>query len=625
MDYSTQQGINRQGVSTCYSSSKDVSIVRSTAAGTLLQSIMLDRYTNNTPDYALERLSLKAGQHMLCLAPHPDDEVLGCAGLLMQARNQGLHVQSLIVTAGQEGVSLAADEENPRLAESRAAARQLGLAEPQCWQFPDRQLRYAPPLIERIEQALQQQTVDWLLLPALTEPHPDHQVLALAGMAAARRLAQPVEILFYEVGTPGQPNVLVDISAVAELKWKALECFASQEARHSYLRLAQNMAQLRAFGQPEMQAAEAFRHLPAADLKQPSVLAELAYWPLQRNRLGLACEPAQQPLVSVLIRSMNRPSLSQAVASLAQQTYANIEVLIVNASGAAHPLPPYPEQRMALRVIDPGVNAQGNPQPLGRSAAANLGLQSAHGELALFLDDDDLLDVPHIDRLVNALQSDGQAVAAYAGARVEGPDGQWLRDYDLPWHAMRLRGINYLPIHAVLFRLSAVAHAQARFNEELPVLEDWDFWCQLSQAGRFVHVPGVSAIYRQGMGDSHLSDPLHENHWAHWHRKILEQHANRWGVQTQSEALAWHALALNQLELTYEQTCSRYVQTMGQLQQEQQQLQQQYEQAQTELQRVQVQLVQTQAERDLFQRSLQLLEQSRPVRWARALRRGLGH
>lgn len=594
---------------------------------------MLDKYTNDTPDYAMGRLSLKAGQHMLCLAPHPDDEVLGCAGLLVQAQNQGLHVQSLIVTAGQEGVSWAEGMENPRLAESRAAAEQLGLPEPQCWQLPDRQLRYNSPLIERIAQTLHAQSVDWLLLPALTEPHPDHQVLALAGMAAARSLARSVEILFYEVGTPAQPNVLVDISEVAELKWRALACFASQEERHSYLRLAQNMAQLRAFGQPEMQAAEAFWHLPATDLQRPSVLAELAHWPLQRNRLGLACEPGQQPLISVLIRSMNRPSLLQAVASLAQQTYANIEVLIINASGAAHPLPPYPEQRMAVRVIDPGAKAQGHPRSLGRSAAANLGLESAQGTLALFLDDDDLLEVTHIDRLVNALQSDRQAVAAYAGVRVEGPEGQWLRDYDLPWDVMRLRGINYLPIHAVLFCMSAVDQAQAHFNEDLPVLEDWDFWCQLSQAGRFVHVPGISAIYRQGMGDSHLSDPGHDNHWAHWHQKILALHANRWGGQAQSEALAWHALALNQAELAcaqlgrdHVQNAAQLQQTQGELQQTQAQLQRtqdELQRTQGELQKTQGELRQTLVEYSLAQRSLELLLQSRPVRWARALRRCL--
>ena len=156
---------------------------------------MLDRLAN-IPDYHFGRLSLTASERMLCLAPHPDDEVLGCGGLLVLAQRQGLQVHSIIVTAGQQGVAQDGGAVNPRLAESQAAARILGLPEPECWHLSDRQLRHAAPLIERIAATLQTFQPRWLLLPALTEPHPDHQALALAGMAAARRAGAPVDLSF---------------------------------------------------------------------------------------------------------------------------------------------------------------------------------------------------------------------------------------------------------------------------------------------------------------------------------------------------------------------------------------------------------------------------------------------
>ncbi|WP_305807299.1 hypothetical protein, partial [Stenotrophomonas sp. YIM B06876] len=105
-----------------------------------------------------------------------------------------------------------------------------------------------------------------------------------------------------------------------------------------------------------------------------------------------------------------------------------------------------------------------------------------------------------------------------------------------------------LPIHAVLFRRSAVRAAAAHFDEQLPVMEDWDFWCQLSHQGPFVHVPGIGATYRQGLGTSQLGDAQHANYWAPWHRRILEQHARRWGPAEQSATLAWHAIALDRVE-----------------------------------------------------------------------------
>ena len=558
------------------------------------------------PDNHFSTVELVAGDGILCLAPHPDDEVLGCGGLLMLAQRKGLRVQTIIVTAGDQGLKPAApgkkaSHANPRLEESRAAARTMGLPEPGCWHLPDRGLRHAPPLIDRIALALRAQQPRWLLLPALTEPHPDHQALALAGMAAAQRHGG-VSLLLYEVGSPTQPNTLVDISAVADLKWQALEAFVSQETIHSYRHHAQAMSAVRAFVcGPEVTACEAYWQVPAQALEQNELTSTLGGWPLQRNALQLASTPQQLPLVSVIVRSMGRSSLADAIASVAMQTYSNIEVVVVNASGGPHPQPAYPRERLALRVVGqafaqpelPEVERQQRGrrphwQPLDRSAAANLGLQSMQGELGLFLDDDDLLQPTHLQNLVQALQGQRQAVAAYSGVRVEGPGGQWLRDYDLPWQRERLWGINHLPIHAVLFRHSAVQAVNAHFDEALPVMEDWDFWCQISHHGPFVHVPGIGATYRQGLGTSQLGDAQHANYWAPWHRRILEQHARRWGVQEQSHTLAWHALALDNEQEQHHQTRRQLEQSNELVQQQGQQLQH----AQTQLHQTAQQLLQ---------------------------------
>ena len=649
---------------------------------------MLDR-PFNAPDNNYGSIALVAHDGMLCLAPHPDDEVLGCAGLLMLAQRQGLRVHTIIVTAGEQGLepSLPGHPSapgNPRLAESYEAARIMGLEPPVCWYLADRGLRHASPLIERIIEALRTHQPDWLLLPALTEPHPDHQALALAGMAAAQRHGG-VTLLFYEVGAPTQPNTMVDISAVADLKWRALEAFVSQEERHAYRRHAQAMATVRAFvNGPGVQAAEAYWQLPAEALARDEVAATLGGWPLQRNALQLASTPQQVPLMSVIIRSMNRPSLADAVASVAAQTYPNIEIIVVNACGGQHPQPAHPAARLALRVV----GQAGEPQvpggdapcvPLGRSGAANLGLRSMQGEFGLFLDDDDLLQPTHLHKLLMALQSQVHAAAAYSGVRVEGPGGQWLRDYDTPWQRERLWGINYLPIHAVLFRISAVRAIDAHFDEQLPVMEDWDFWCQLSHHAPFVHVPGIGATYRQGLGTSQLGDAQHVNYWAPWHRRILEQHVSRWGADEQSATLAWHAVTLDrveqenqqlQLEHAHLQAARAQLQdiqeqlqatriqlqdgsaqlheshtqlqiTRAQLHVSQVQLKEQAQRlqgavarhaqdqqalgaAQQQLQQAHMKIAHWQSAHALAERSLQMLQQSRAVRGARALRRLLG-
>jgi len=199
------------------------------------------------------------------------------------------------------------------------------------------------------------------------------------------------------------------------------------------------------------------------------------------------------PAVSVLIRTMGRPSLAEAIASVRQQAFADWELLVLNAGGEPiEALPPLLEGIRAT-VLAPGGRVE-------RAPAANLLLDAATGALALFLDDDDWLLPGHLDKLVVALRERPELVAAYsdveavAGARSELQRTVHVFQSDFDAAALQLQ--NYLPIHAVLFRMDAVRSAPpVRFDAALALFEDWDFWLQLAAKGPFQRVPGVSAVY----------------------------------------------------------------------------------------------------------------------------------
>ncbi|QTN27262.1 glycosyltransferase [Rhodoferax sp. AJA081-3] len=210
--------------------------------------------------------------------------------------------------------------------------------------------------------------------------------------------------------------------------------------------------------------------------------------------LSLVPDPA--PLVSVIVRSMDRPMLHDALESIALQTYSHVEVVVVNAKGTAHSTlgdtcGPFP-----LRVVQ-------GAGPLTRSAAANLGMANSTGKYLIFLDDDDFFLPNHLAKLSTALASSG-ARACYTGVQLVGSEGQTVMVLDEPWDADRLRGANFLPIHAVLFERSLL-NAGCRFRDDLECLEDWEFWLQLSAQTTFQHVPEVSAVYRVALGTSGLS------------------------------------------------------------------------------------------------------------------------
>jgi glycosyltransferase involved in cell wall biosynthesis len=208
------------------------------------------------------------------------------------------------------------------------------------------------------------------------------------------------------------------------------------------------------------------------------------------NEVARLLEVGAPPLVSVIVRSVGRDTLAQALDSVARQSYSNLEVVVVDAVGRGHPPLPATCGSHPLRLC-------GRGERLGRSRAANFGLEEARGEYVIFLDDDDWFLPSHIVALVAALEQSPSVDVAYAAVRCVGASGKTDRVLGLPFDPARLRSGNYIPIHAALIRRSAFAGG-ARFDEALDSFEDWDFWLQLVQRGPFIHVGQASACYRTG-------------------------------------------------------------------------------------------------------------------------------
>jgi len=447
---------------------------------------------------AVAASSLPAVRHVLALAPHPDDEVFGCGGTLHLLAKAGAAITVIVASdgalGGMAGERITATQIAEREAEARAAARMLGYPEPVFWRLPDLGLRYGEVLVSRLRDAMQSAHADLVFAPALTELHPDHQALALAAAEALRRLGGERSIAFYEVSALLLPNTLIDITACEEQKRAAMRCFRSQLADQPYDEHIAALNRYRTYTLDQgVHAAEAFFMATAAALANGLMpLFESALG--RRRRLGVAVEGADVPLVSVIIRSMDRPTLAEALASVAAQTYPNIEVLVVNAKGGPHsPLPDF-SSRLVIRLIEKG-------GPLGRSRAANAGLDASRGLYVALLDDDDTLDPDHLSQLVATLRKEGNGVVAYAGVRGMDPNDtkrKISRVFGEPFEdRAKLLAGNFIPSNAVLWPRQLVEDG-ARFDETLDVYEDWDFWLQISEVARFVYVDRITATYFTG-------------------------------------------------------------------------------------------------------------------------------
>ena len=179
---------------------------------------------------------------VLVLAPHPDDEVLGCGGVIAKHAAAGDEVSVLVATRGT--AELYRDEQVEAVRnEARRAHALLGVQETRFLEFPAPALDTVPryKLASAVAAVLKELQSEVFYIPHHGDIHSDHFHLHHAALVAARPLADCSvrKILAYETlseteWAPPQkdavfyPTVFVDISDFLEKKLAAMSCFESQ-------------------------------------------------------------------------------------------------------------------------------------------------------------------------------------------------------------------------------------------------------------------------------------------------------------------------------------------------------------------------------------------------------------
>jgi LmbE family N-acetylglucosaminyl deacetylase/FtsZ-binding cell division protein ZapB len=488
----------------------------------------------------------------LIVAPHFDDEVLGCGGLAAQLAAAGSAVRVLFLTDGGGGVEQVEDRDAYRARrreEAGNAVRALGGAGCDVLGLPDGALdRHLDEAVQGLRRALLTQRPDLLLVPQPLEVTRDHQ----AAFAAVHRLLAPLRdddrddsgealrglrILLYEVNHPGHPDLLVDVTAEEEILEKAMAFYGSQEERHPYLNAAIGLRQFRTLTLgPEVKLAEGYRRLRVEDFSTRSPAQ------LIRHLGGFPeiAEVREGPKVSVIVRTRNRPDLlAEALDSLARQEYRRAEVVLVNDGGDPPSLPdgfPLPVVRVDLETNR------------GRAGAAGAGVAASTGNYVAFLDDDDLAAPEHLGALATLVQTPGVRVAysdaAVAVYELDESAGRWVcRDRRLPYSRDFDPDVllvdNYIPFNTLLIERGLFAEA-GPFDPALPFFEDWDYLIRLSALTPFHHLRRVTCEYRHFRGGGHHifgERPRERADFLSVKARVLAKHAARLGPDALARAV----------------------------------------------------------------------------------------
>jgi glycosyltransferase involved in cell wall biosynthesis len=234
------------------------------------------------------------------------------------------------------------------------------------------------------------------------------------------------------------------------------------------------------------------------------------------------------PCVSVIIRTHDRPVLlKRAIASVAAQTYNNVEIVVVNNGGPdVHEIVKDASAGRAYRY-----EVLPESKPVG--VAANTGARAATGEYIGYLDDDDILYADHCARTVEALQrSEADVVftvclAEYANMRGDEKSVLGYQIYiDREFNLDDLYILNVAPIHSMVHRRS-VFERFGFFDDHLTVTEDWEFWLRVaSRGGRFFRVDRVTCEY-SWRNDPERGNSTIERQWdfVAAYKRIIERYA----------------------------------------------------------------------------------------------------
>ena len=361
-----------------------------------------------------------------------------------------------------------------------------------------------------LRKAMEEWKADHVYLPGPNEVHPDHQTLCAAGTEAARRYGKLQTLRYYEVGQALLPNFFLDITDLTSRLISASQVFESQLARHNYLAFLKGRWAYRTYTLPrEIEAAEAYFCLTVQEIAQSAAVTPFSL-PDQDMRKPNALAAHERPLISVIVRSVGDPHLPKTLASIANQSYPKVEVIVVDAKGEEGINIDNPPTRFPLRMVSHG-------GPLSRPQAANVGLDAIKGAFFAFLDDDDYWYPHHLHSLHEAL-IDSKSIAAYAPMEWIKPNGEKGR-MEAPFVFPLALKDNAVPNHAILFR-SEMLDAGLRFDPQLPVYEDWDFLLQARTAGPLARVDDIGGVYRilNRSGVHHESD-LRDSCRAYLRRK----------------------------------------------------------------------------------------------------------
>jgi len=212
------------------------------------------------------------------------------------------------------------------------------------------------------------------------------------------------------------------------------------------------------------------------------------------------------PKVTVITRTYRGRGvfLKQAMQSVFNQTYPNIELIVAEDGGNTQLEIVEAASRYAPSNVSVKFLAN---EKIGRSGVGNAAMAIAQGEYFMFLDDDDLLFSDHVETLMQCLSTEPELDAAYSLAfevatRVNDDKSHYVEElfYTPPvfrqeWDYSVMQRHNFIPIQSIMFK-KELYQRWGGFDLDLDQLEDWNLWLCYGYEANFRYIGKTTSLFR---------------------------------------------------------------------------------------------------------------------------------
>ncbi len=215
----------------------------------------------------------------------------------------------------------------------------------------------------------------------------------------------------------------------------------------------------------------------------------------------------QMSLISVIVPLYNKaPWVKRCIQSIIEQTYQNIEILIINDGSTDN------SRQVISAVIDRRIKIFNKPNG-GLSSTRNYGIKQANGDYIAFIDADDEWAVRHLEVLLKGFDSDKNIVLV-CDDLIEVRDTQKDKavQRDLPFNISNQKNKyhiikNYLHTlkdgyfilsgSSVLIKTKTIKDNNLLFYTEAQPAEDINYWIRLKEYGEFVFCNYIGLYYHR--------------------------------------------------------------------------------------------------------------------------------